>query len=210
MRAATASHPPRLGTWWWRVTQRVRPGGGLPPALESDTMCLVRHQLHQCRHTTIHMMVQQQQQHCITCHSTSLARRSRFTQQQHRNSTTLARRPFTTRLHNHSYRACSDPIVTTSWLQEHLDEVSLLDVRGRVDTAEVAPGEERSTYVADRNAYLDGHIPGAVFWDWRTDGIDMTTAVPVQLQCDADLLAAALEAKGVSSDRLVVVRSAVA
>jgi thiosulfate/3-mercaptopyruvate sulfurtransferase len=47
-------------------------------------------------------------------------------------------------------------------------------------------------------------MQGAVFVDWTRDAIDTSTEVPVQLQQDPDLLAAALEAKGVSSDKPVV------
>jgi 3-mercaptopyruvate sulfurtransferase SseA len=52
-----------------------------------------------------------------------------------------------------------DPVVTTDWLAQHLDEVTLLDVRGHVDTVLVEPGVEKSTYMADYDAYLEGHIP---------------------------------------------------
>lgn len=48
-------------------------------------------------------------------------------------------------------------------------------------------------------------LQGAVFLDWTRDAIDTSSELPVQLQQDADLLAAALEAKGVSSDKPVVV-----
>lgn len=58
-----------------------------------------------------------------------------------------------------SYRAADDPVVTTEWLAQHLDDVTVLDVRGYVDTALVEPGVEKSTYVADYDAYLEGHIP---------------------------------------------------
>lgn len=44
-----------------------------------------------------------------------------------------------------------------------------------------------------------------MFWDWTKDAIDTTASAPVQLQQEPDLLAAALEAKGVSSDKPVVV-----
>ena len=50
-------------------------------------------------------------------------------------------------------------MVTTDWLAAHLDEVSILDVRGRVDTAAVEPGVEVSQYLAEYDAYLEGHIP---------------------------------------------------
>jgi hypothetical protein len=47
-----------------------------------------------------------------------------------------------------------------------------------------------------------------VFWDWTKDGLDASASAPVQLQTEPDLLAAALEAKGVNSDTPVVVRVA--
>lgn len=50
-------------------------------------------------------------------------------------------------------------------------------------------------------------IQGAVFWDWTKDAIDTSAAAPVQLQQDPELLAAALEAKGVSHEKPVVVSS---
>jgi 3-mercaptopyruvate sulfurtransferase SseA len=49
-------------------------------------------------------------------------------------------------------------------------------------------------------------LQGAVFFDWTKDAIDASAGAPVQLQMQADLLAAALEAKGVSRDKPVVVR----
>lgn len=58
-----------------------------------------------------------------------------------------------------SYQAAADPVVTTEWLVQHLEEVAILDVRGHVDTQLVQPGVEESTYVAEYDAYLEGHIP---------------------------------------------------
>lgn len=58
-----------------------------------------------------------------------------------------------------AYRAEADPVVTTAWLADHLDEVTILDVRGHVDTVMVEEGVEQSTYVADYDKYLEGHIP---------------------------------------------------
>lgn len=58
-----------------------------------------------------------------------------------------------------SYQALDDPVVTTDWLARHLDQVSILDVRGHVSTELVQPGVEKSTYSADYDAYLEGHIP---------------------------------------------------
>ncbi|KAF6264271.1 Rhodanese-like domain-containing protein [Scenedesmus sp. NREL 46B-D3] len=102
------------------------------------------------------------------------------------------------------YSAAPDPVVTTQWLADHVDEVSILDVRGLVDTVLVEEGVEQSTYSADYDAYLEGHIPGAVFFNWTKDAIDTSAGAPVQLQVQPDLLAAALEAKGISRDKPVV------
>eukprot|EP00775_Hariotina_reticulata_P006530 gene6530-6758_t len=85
-----------------------------------------------------------------------------------------------------------------------MQEVTVLDVRGHVDTVQVEPGVEKSTYVADYDSYLEAHIPGAVFFDWTRDAIDMEAASAVQMQMQPDVLAAALEAKGVSHEKPVV------
>lgn len=62
-------------------------------------------------------------------------------------------------LSTRAYQALDDPVVTTDWLAKHLDQVSILDVRGHVSTKPVQPGVEQSTYTADYDAYLEGHIP---------------------------------------------------
>lgn len=67
-----------------------------------------------------------------------------------------------------------DVLVTPEWLHERLGQVRVLDVRGRVRTHE-------PRYQADPEAYRAGHIPGAVFVDWRSDFTDRDEAVPVQL-----------------------------
>ena len=48
--------------------------------------------------------------------------------------------------------------------------------------------------------------PGATFFDWTKDGVDEDEETPVQLQTDSDAFAAEMEAKGVGTDRPVVVR----
>jgi 3-mercaptopyruvate sulfurtransferase SseA len=134
-----------------------------------------------------------------------------------------------------------DAVVSTSWLQQHLQDVSVIDVRGTADVGQ--QGVQQSSYVAEYGAYLEGHVPvgggchaccrapcsrppaarlqrprsttrplarrrvqGAVFLDWTRDGVDADDPVPVQLLADSGAFAAALEAKGVGSDRPVVVR----
>ncbi|KAI8474551.1 MAG: rhodanese domain-containing protein [Monoraphidium minutum] len=101
--------------------------------------------------------------------------------------------------------AGADPIVSTQWLAANLEDVAILDVRGRVDTATLEPGVEKSTYISGYDDYLEGHIPGAVFFNWTKDGVDASQAAPVQLEADSDAFHAMLEAKGVDSERPVVV-----
>jgi hypothetical protein len=38
-------------------------------------------------------------------------------------------------------------------------DVAILDVRGRVETIGVGPGEEKSSYLSGYDDYLEGHIP---------------------------------------------------
>lgn len=40
--------------------------------------------------------------------------------------------------------------------------MKVLDIRGHVDTREVAPGVEKSTYVPEYDAYLKAHIPVSI------------------------------------------------
>jgi thiosulfate/3-mercaptopyruvate sulfurtransferase len=55
-------------------------------------------------------------------------------------------------------------LVSTDWLEEHLSESDLriVDIRGHVITPNDATTQNRSHYPA----YLQSHIPGAVFIDW--------------------------------------------
>ena len=64
------------------------------------------------------------------------------------------------------------PLVPVEWLARHHDAVRVLDVRG-----EVVDGEPR--YRAYPERYQSGHLPGAVFVDWRHDFTDRSATVPV-------------------------------
>jgi thiosulfate/3-mercaptopyruvate sulfurtransferase len=90
----------------------------------------------------------------------------------------------------------SDVLVTPEWLHERLAEVRVLDVRGRV-----LPQEPR--YQADPQAYRAGHIPGAVFVDWRRDLTDRDDEVPVQL-ASPEAFAADATRLGITNDATVV------
>lgn len=55
-------------------------------------------------------------------------------------------------------------LVSTDWLQRHLDDPDLriVDIRGHVIPASEAPPH----YFNHRDAWLEAHVPGAVFVDW--------------------------------------------
>jgi thiosulfate/3-mercaptopyruvate sulfurtransferase len=89
----------------------------------------------------------------------------------------------------------SDPLVSTAWLAERLDSA---DIRV-IDAAWFMPGEGRM----GREAYEEGHIPGAVFFD--IDGIsDRSTDLPHML-LPADAFAEAAGALGLRRDLILVV-----
>ena len=90
----------------------------------------------------------------------------------------------------------SDVLVTPEWLHERLGRVRVLDVRGRVRTQE-------PRYHADPEAYRAGHIPGAVFVDWRRDFADRDDPVPVQL-APPEAFAADATRLGIANDATVV------
>jgi thiosulfate/3-mercaptopyruvate sulfurtransferase len=90
----------------------------------------------------------------------------------------------------------SDLLVTPAWLADRLDAVRLLDVRG-----EVADAEPR--YRAHPDRYREGHIPGAVFVDWRHDLTDRASPVPVTIAAPADFAEQATRL-GIGGDTEVV------
>ena len=76
------------------------------------------------------------------------------------------------------------PLVPVEWLAKHHDAVRLLDVRG-----EVVDGEPR--YRAYPERYRAGHLPGAVFVDWRHDFTDRSATVPVTVAGPSEFAAEA-------------------
>jgi thiosulfate/3-mercaptopyruvate sulfurtransferase len=90
----------------------------------------------------------------------------------------------------------SDLLVTPAFVHVHLRDVRVLDVRGAV-----LPAEPR--YHADPDAYRDGHIPGAVFVDWRRDFTDRDDPVPVQL-APPEMFASDATRLGIRNDTVVV------
>jgi thiosulfate/3-mercaptopyruvate sulfurtransferase len=90
----------------------------------------------------------------------------------------------------------SGVLVSVEWLQRHLDSVRLLDVRGEVAT-------EQPRYRAHPEHYREGHIPGAVFADWRVDFTDRDSAVPVTI-ASPEVFAADATRLGIGADTVVV------
>lgn len=86
--------------------------------------------------------------------------------------------------------------MSVEWLQRHLDSVRLLDVRGEVAT-------EQPRYRAHPEHYREGHIPGAVFVDWRVDFTDRECAVPVTI-ASPEVFAADATRLGIGADTVVV------
>jgi thiosulfate/3-mercaptopyruvate sulfurtransferase len=97
------------------------------------------------------------------------------------------------------------PLVTTDWLEAHLNDPNLriIDMRGYVTTRQVAPGVEEATYRGARDEYLAGHIPGAVSCDWTQDIVDPDDPVPAQL-APPDRFARAMAERGVGDDTHVI------
>ncbi|EKX36289.1 hypothetical protein GUITHDRAFT_117517 [Guillardia theta CCMP2712] len=95
-------------------------------------------------------------------------------------------------------------LVSTDWLQEHLEEVTILDIRGEVEKLPAEADFVQTVYRPCKEDFLNGHIPGAEFVDWTADIVDPQSLVPVQLS-PKDLFEAAMEERGVCNDNTVVV-----
>jgi thiosulfate/3-mercaptopyruvate sulfurtransferase len=98
-----------------------------------------------------------------------------------------------------------DPLVTTDWLEAHLDDpsVRVVDMRGYVVTKSVGPGVEEAFYRGAPEEFRSAHIPGAVYVDWTKDIIDPDDPVPVQV-AGAERFAEAMAARGIGDDTHVV------
>jgi thiosulfate/3-mercaptopyruvate sulfurtransferase len=93
------------------------------------------------------------------------------------------------------------PLVSTTWLAEHLydPQVRVVDMRGRV----VPPTEPKPHYFARHEDYAAGHIPGAVYIDWTRDIVDLADQVLVQV-APPEKIAALMGSLGIGNDTIVV------
>ena len=99
-----------------------------------------------------------------------------------------------------------DELVATDWLAEHLGASGLrvVDIRGYVKTADLGNGRQRADYVAARDEYDAGHIPGAVFVDWTLDIVDPDNPVKAQI-APPERFAQAMAEQGIGDDTDVVI-----
>ena len=99
-----------------------------------------------------------------------------------------------------------DPLVTTSWLAEHLEDpaVRIVDIRGYVRKTPLGEGRQRAEYLGAREEYDEAHIPGAVYVDWTRDIVDPDDPVPVQV-APPERFARLMGSLGIGDEARVVV-----
>jgi|SRR6187402_117628 len=90
-----------------------------------------------------------------------------------------------------------NPLVSASWLSDHLNERETLVL----DATLAPPGSALS--VTPRSSFEASHIPGAIFFDIE-EFSDHATALPHML-LSAEAFASKMSALGVDSDRTIVV-----
>ena len=99
-----------------------------------------------------------------------------------------------------------DPLATTDWLAEHLDDadVRVVDIRGYVRKKDLGDGRQEAEYTGARDEYEESHVPGAVYVDWTSDITDPDDPVPAQL-APPERFAALMGTLGIGDDTHVVV-----
>jgi thiosulfate/3-mercaptopyruvate sulfurtransferase len=99
----------------------------------------------------------------------------------------------------------NDGLVTTEWLEAHLNDPNLrvVDMRGYVSTKPIEPGVEEATYRGAKEEHMAEHIPGAVYVDWTQDIIDSDDPVPAQI-APPERFAEAIAVRGIGNSTRVV------
>ncbi len=100
----------------------------------------------------------------------------------------------------------SDPLVSTYWLEEHLNDpnIRIVDIRGYVRKRDLGDGRQEAEYLAAREEYDEAHIPGAMYIDWTRDITDPEDPVPAQISAPGRF-AALMRSLGIGDGALVVV-----
>lgn len=98
-----------------------------------------------------------------------------------------------------------DSLVSTAWLAEHLGrgDLRVVDIRGYVKTTDLGGGHQHADYLAARDEYEAGHIPGAVYVDWTEDITDPDAPVKAQI-APPERFARVMGAAGIGDDTDVV------
>src|SRR5215212_506007 len=99
-----------------------------------------------------------------------------------------------------------DPLVTTDWLADHLqdDNVRVVDIRGYVKKTDLGEGRQKAEYLGARDEYDDAHVPGAVYADWTSDITDPEDPVSAQV-APSNRFAEAMGSLGIGDDTHVVI-----
>jgi thiosulfate/3-mercaptopyruvate sulfurtransferase len=99
-----------------------------------------------------------------------------------------------------------DSLVSTGWLAANLDDPNLrvVDIRGYVKTTELGGGVQDAQYIAARDEYDAGHIPGSTFVDWTQDITDPDDSIKAQI-APPERFADAMSSRGIGDDSDVVI-----
>jgi len=99
-----------------------------------------------------------------------------------------------------------DPLATTEWLAENLEDPNVrpVDIRGYVKKTDLGDGRQSAEYTGARDEYDKSHIPGAVYIDWTSDIVDPDNPVPAQL-APPELFAGIMGDLGIGDETHVVV-----
>ena len=99
-----------------------------------------------------------------------------------------------------------DSLVTTEWLQHHLgtDGLSVIDIRGYVNSRDIGGGQQVADYVPATDEYLAAHVPGSVFVDWTVDITDPDDPVKTQI-APLKRFKRAMEERGIGDETAVVI-----
>ncbi len=95
-----------------------------------------------------------------------------------------------------------EALASTEWLAKHIDDPSFRVVDARFDVRPTADGSFRA--VSGREAYEQGHIPGAVFVDFASDLADPEDDIPLNILSPARF-EALMSRLGIGNDSIVVV-----
>ena len=95
----------------------------------------------------------------------------------------------------------NSPLVSTTWLESHLDDPGLrvVELRGKV----LPPTDPPPHYLTDRAGYERAHIPNAVFVDWQVDIVEPGS--PSNDVAAPESFAALMGALGIGNDTTVIV-----